>query len=48
MAKLRELGEYFKGVYAELSEFTSPANAGVDADTLAYQEPGGMLSDFRN
>jgi pyruvate carboxylase subunit B len=48
VAKLRELGEYFKGVYAELSKFTSPANERVDADTLAYQVPGGMLSNFRN
>ncbi len=48
LKKLRELGEYFKGVYAELSKFTSPANERVDADTLAYQIPGGMLSNFRN
>ena len=48
VAKLRELGEYFKGVYAELSKFTNPANERVDADTLAYQVPGGMLSNFRN
>ena len=48
IGKLRELGEYFKGVYAELSKFTSPANERVDADTLAYQVPGGMLSNFRN
>lgn len=48
VTKLRELGEYFKGVYAELSQFTSPANERVDADTLAYQVPGGMLSNFRN
>lgn len=46
--KLKELGNYFKGVYAELSDFTSPANERVDADTLAYQVPGGMLSNFRN
>ena len=48
LSKLRELGEYFKGVYAELSKFTNPANERVDADTLAYQVPGGMLSNFRN
>ena len=46
--KLKELANYFKGVYAELSQFTSPANERVDADTLAYQVPGGMLSNFRN
>lgn len=48
LKQLRELGEYFKGVYAELAKFTSPANERVDADTLAYQVPGGMLSNFRN
>jgi len=35
-------------VYAELSEFTSPANERTDADILVYQVPGGMLSNFRN
>ena len=46
-AKLQKLREYFTGVYAELSKFTSPANERVDADTLCYQVPGGMLSNFR-
>jgi oxaloacetate decarboxylase alpha subunit/pyruvate carboxylase subunit B len=45
--KLQQLREYFTGVYAELSKFTSPANERVDSDTLAYQVPGGMLSNFR-
>jgi len=47
-AKLQQLREYFTGVYAELSKFTSPANERVDSDTLCYQVPGGMLSNFRN
>ncbi len=33
--------------YAELSEFTSHQNEIVDSDTLEYQVPGGMLSNFR-
>ncbi|MEX1114314.1 MAG: pyruvate carboxylase subunit B [Akkermansiaceae bacterium] len=45
---LTEIREYFEGVYAELSEFTSPANERTDADILVYQVPGGMLSNFRN
>ena len=47
-AKLQELREYFTGVYKELEKFTSPANERVDTDTLVYQVPGGMLSNFRN
>lgn len=46
--KLQELREYFTGVYKELSKFTSPDNERVDSDTLVYQVPGGMLSNFRN
>ncbi len=47
-AKLQELRGYFTGVYKELEKFTSPANERVDSDTLVYQVPGGMLSNFRN
>lgn len=47
-AKLRQLREHFTEVYAQLSSFTSPANERVDSDTLTYQVPGGMLSNFRN
>jgi len=47
-AKLQELRVYFTGVYAQLSKFTSHANEVVDSDTLFYQVPGGMLSNFRN
>jgi len=46
--KLQQLREYFTGVYKELEKFTSPANERVDTDTLVYQVPGGMLSNFRN
>lgn len=46
-AKLQELREYFTGVYKQLEKFTSPANERVDSDTLVYQVPGGMLSNFR-
>ncbi len=46
--KLAELREYFTGVYKELGKFTSPDNERVDSDTLIYQVPGGMLSNFRN
>jgi len=48
LKKLAELREYFTGVYKELSKFTSPDNERVDSDTLIYQVPGGMLSNFRN
>lgn len=47
-AKLQQLREYFTGIYKELEKFTSPANERVDTDTLVYQVPGGMLSNFRN
>jgi oxaloacetate decarboxylase alpha subunit/pyruvate carboxylase subunit B len=45
--KLAELREYLTGVYKELSDFTSHANEVVESDTLVYQVPGGMLSNFR-
>jgi oxaloacetate decarboxylase alpha subunit/pyruvate carboxylase subunit B len=47
-AKLVQLREYFTDVYKQLAKFTSPDNERVDADTLIYQVPGGMLSNFRN
>lgn len=46
--KLQELREYFTGVYRDLGRFTSTDNERVDSDTLVYQVPGGMLSNFRN
>lgn len=45
--KLAELREYFTKVYKELEAFTSHVNEAVDSDTLIYQVPGGMLSNFR-
>ncbi|MDD5261870.1 MAG: pyruvate carboxylase subunit B [Methylacidiphilales bacterium] len=47
-AQLQKMREHFEVVYKELGKFTSPANERVDTDTLAYQVPGGMLSNFRN
>jgi len=47
-ATLLKLREHFTEVYKELGKFTSPANERVDSDTLIYQVPGGMLSNFRN
>lgn len=46
-AKLLKLREHFTEVYKELSKFTSVDNERVDSDTLSYQVPGGMLSNFR-
>ncbi len=45
---LLQLREHFTRVYKELGKFTSPDNERVDSDTLIYQVPGGMLSNFRN
>ncbi len=44
---LLTLRRYFTDVYRDLGKFTSTDNERVDADTLAYQVPGGMLSNFR-
>ncbi len=48
VSRLTELREHFQKVYGELSDFTSHKNEVVDSDTLLYQVPGGMLSNFRN
>ena len=48
MEKLTELRKYFETVYGDLSDFTGHKNEVVDSDTLLYQVPGGMLSNFRN
>ncbi|MEX0323478.1 MAG: pyruvate carboxylase subunit B [Puniceicoccaceae bacterium] len=48
IAKLQTLREHFTKVYAELGKFTAHKNEVVDTDTLTYQVPGGMLSNFRN
>jgi oxaloacetate decarboxylase alpha subunit/pyruvate carboxylase subunit B len=36
-----------EGIYNELREFTDSANDRTDPDILAFQIPGGMLSNFR-
>jgi oxaloacetate decarboxylase alpha subunit/pyruvate carboxylase subunit B len=46
-ASLREMRTHLEAVYAEMSEFTSHKNEVIDVDTLEYQVPGGMLSNFR-
>ncbi|WP_309396385.1 pyruvate carboxylase subunit B [Cerasicoccus maritimus] len=45
--RLNRISAHLKGAYKELSEFTSHSNEIVDSDTLLYQVPGGMLSNFR-
>lgn len=45
--KLIEVSEMLKPVYDGLGKFTSHRNEVVDSDTLRYQVPGGMLSNFR-
>lgn len=47
IAALGRIREHMEKVYGELSEFTSHQNEIVDTDTLLYQVPGGMLSNFR-
>jgi oxaloacetate decarboxylase alpha subunit/pyruvate carboxylase subunit B len=47
LKKVAEVSAYMKGVYAELSKFTSHANEVVDTDAITYEVPGGMLSNFR-
>jgi len=44
---LKEIRSHLEAVYAELSDFTSHKNEVIDTDTLEYQVPGGMLSNFR-
>lgn len=45
---LDKLRRHFEPIYADLGEFTSHQNEVVDSDTLKFQVPGGMLSNFRN
>jgi oxaloacetate decarboxylase alpha subunit/pyruvate carboxylase subunit B len=47
LKKVAEISAHMKGVYAELSKFTSHANEVVDTDAITYEVPGGMLSNFR-
>lgn len=44
---LADIRVHLNGVYRELSEFTSHQNEIIDMETLVYQVPGGMLSNFR-
>ena len=46
-AKLMEVRKMLEPIYEELKAFTSHKNEVVDCDTLQYQVPGGMLSNFR-
>jgi len=46
-ASLRDMRSHLEKVYAELSDFTGHKNEVIDVDTLEYQVPGGMLSNFR-
>ena len=45
--KLEELRQILTPEYEALSDYTSHKNEIVDSDTLRYQVPGGMLSNFR-
>jgi oxaloacetate decarboxylase alpha subunit/pyruvate carboxylase subunit B len=44
---LFEIRGLLEGIYNELREFTDSANDRTDPDILAFQIPGGMLSNFR-
>ena len=46
-SELRNIRQHLESVYQELSEFVSHKNEVIDIDTLEYQVPGGMLSNFR-
>lgn len=47
MHSLKAMRQHLEDVYKELAPFTSHQNEIVDVDTLEYQVPGGMLSNFR-
>lgn len=47
LEQLEELRQILTPEYEALSDFTSHTNEIVDSDTLRYQVPGGMLSNFR-
>jgi oxaloacetate decarboxylase alpha subunit/pyruvate carboxylase subunit B len=44
---LKAIRQHLEDVYKELKPYTSHKNEIVDVDTLEYQVPGGMLSNFR-
>ncbi len=45
--KLMQVRKMLEPIYESLNKFTSHKNEIVDSDTLQYQVPGGMLSNFR-
>ena len=45
--ELRDMRHHLEAVYKELGDFVSHKNEVIDIDTLEYQVPGGMLSNFR-
>ncbi len=45
--KLHQVTELLTPVYEKMGKVTSHRNEVVDSDTLRYQVPGGMLSNFR-
>ncbi len=45
--KLAQITAMLQPIYESLSRFTSHDNEVVNSDTLRYQVPGGMLSNFR-
>ena len=44
---LKAMREHLEVMYAALGDFTGHTNEIIDMDTLEYQVPGGMLSNFR-
>lgn len=44
---LRDIRQHLESVYKELDAYVSHKNEVIDIDTLEYQVPGGMLSNFR-
>lgn len=44
---LKDIRRHLELVYEELSDYVSHKNEIIDIDTLEYQVPGGMLSNFR-
>lgn len=44
---LKKIRLHLEQVYGELAAFTGHKNEVIDVDTLEYQVPGGMLSNFR-
>ncbi|ADE53965.1 pyruvate carboxylase subunit B [Coraliomargarita akajimensis] len=47
MKTLKDIRMHLEKVYGELDAFTGHKNEVIDVDTLEYQVPGGMLSNFR-